>query len=71
MWFDLQIARDQPDLHKAFTTVLNVLDMSVARSLPDVGSYDELAVASGAPDRPSWRMRRNTDASVVPHDAVW
>jgi hypothetical protein len=37
VWFDLQIARDQPDLHKAFTTVLNVLDMGVARSLPDVG----------------------------------
>ena len=37
VWFDLQIARDQPDLQKAFTTVLNVLDSGVTRALSDVG----------------------------------
>jgi type II secretory pathway predicted ATPase ExeA len=37
VWFDLQIARDQPDLQKAFTTVLNVLDSGVTRTLADVG----------------------------------
>jgi len=37
VWFDLQSARDQPDLQRAFSTVRNVLDSEVARTLSDVG----------------------------------
>jgi hypothetical protein len=38
VWFDLQAARDQPDPARAFATVLGMLDMSVAETLPGLGA---------------------------------
>jgi len=43
VWFDLQIARDQPDPAKAFVTVLSALDFGVERMLRDVGVPAERA----------------------------
>jgi hypothetical protein len=37
LWVDLETARDEPDPVKAFITVLNKLDASVQRMLPDLG----------------------------------
>ena len=37
VWFDLQTARDDPDPASAFRTVLDRLDVGVARTLADVG----------------------------------
>jgi hypothetical protein len=37
VWFDLQIARDEPDPAQAFSAVLDKLDMGVEQMLPDVG----------------------------------
>ncbi len=37
VWFDLQIARDEPDPARAFRAVLDKLDMGVEQMLPDVG----------------------------------
>jgi hypothetical protein len=37
LWVDVQTAREQPDPAQALRTVLNELDLAVARALPDVG----------------------------------
>ena len=36
LWVDIQTAREQPNPAEAFRTVLNKLDMAVARALPDL-----------------------------------
>ncbi len=38
VWFDLQVARDQPEPARAFPLVLDKLDVGVEQSLPDLGS---------------------------------
>ena len=37
VWFDLQTARDKPDPAAAIPVVLDMLDMGVAQTLPDIG----------------------------------
>jgi hypothetical protein len=37
VWFDLQVARDQPDPARAFPLVLDMLDIGVQQMLPDLG----------------------------------
>ena len=37
VWFDLETARDEPDPAKAFATVLDMLDMVVKRTFPELG----------------------------------
>ncbi|MFT3764848.1 MAG: endonuclease NucS [Minicystis sp.] len=37
IWVDIQTAREEPDPAAAFRTLLNKLDMAVARALPDLG----------------------------------
>jgi hypothetical protein len=50
LWIDLEIAREQPDLGIAFRTVLSTLDMSVERTLPDLGLPAERARFLEAPE---------------------
>jgi hypothetical protein len=61
LWIDLESARDEPDPHRAFVTVLGAFDRAMKRTLPDLG-----VPADGIASSPILRARCSPTSRIWP-----